>query len=364
MPTGTILINGDNGHGKSNLLEAMYMMAIGKSTRASNERDLITKGIVTDISYSKISCEISELNERIKLAIHYECIPAENMDGFTVKKYVRVNESPKRISDLIGNLNAILFTVEELDLVFGIPSYRRRYIDILLSQIDKEYLKSLLHYQKCHIQRNSLLKSIRDGSSVISELDFWDQQLSIDGSLIMNKRIEILNDLSIRSKPIHRLISDMNEDISCQYKSNIDISQSINIETLHKLLLETLKINRNKDIAQGMTSIGPHRDDITIIINNKDASRFASRGQARTAIFSLKYAEAQFLKIERGKEPVLLLDDVLSELDPKRQEKILQLTSNYEQSIITTAEKGSISNMILANTHLLKVHDGLIQTHD
>ena len=172
------------------------MLAIAKSQRSAVERDLVRKESIHDITYAKVGGVVEENNKSTKLEIHYQCTPSENDDGFTAQKYIRVNNSPKRSSALIGILNAVIFTVNDLDIIYGRPSDRRRYLDILISQVNREYFRNLREYSKINTQRNHLLRLIRDQNASSSELEFWDEKLSLYGSNLINQRIKMVNKIS------------------------------------------------------------------------------------------------------------------------------------------------------------------------
>ena len=358
LPLGTTLIHGQNGHGKSNLLEAIYMLAIAKSIRSSTERELIRKGTTNGVTYSKIAGVVEEKYKSTKLEIHYQCTPSENEAGFTAQKYIRVNNSPKRSSALVGILNAVIFTVNDLDVVYGRPSDRRRYLDILISQVDKEYFKNLREYSKITTQRNHLLRLIRDRNASSSELEFWDEKLSLFGTTLINQRIQMVNKISSIAEQIHRHMSSSNETLNCLYQITTQSRTDTLLEVDSRIFKEKLKECLTRDIAQGSTSFGPHRDDLLIRINGLDANRYASRGQSRTAILSLKFAEAQFLQESRLSSPLLLLDDVLSELDAARQEKIAETIQNYEQCIVTSVESESVPRSLFKNSTVLEINHG------
>ena len=343
----------------------MYALAIAKSSRAALERDLVNKAslenLIDGFSYAMVGATVLSKESRERLEIHYRSQPSENDDGFTTQKFIRINGIPKRASDLVGRLNAVLFSVEDLDLVFGRPSTRRRYLDILLSQMDSKYLRTLQQYQRAITQRNHLLRSIREGLSVPSELDFWDDQISNTGSTITTERVKAVRSLSETSRPLHSDISGTNENMCCEYLSSSDIQSEEEPSLIEKSLASAIWDARNKDIAQGSTSVGPHRDDMKILIEETSADRFASRGQARTAILALKFAEANFLKGKRGSEPVLLLDDLLSELDMVRRDKVIRHTAEYEQCIVTAAEINSVPGTFLRGANELEVIENTIR---
>ena len=365
LPPGPTIVRGGNGHGKSNLLEAVYALAIAKSSRAALERDLVNKAslenLIDGFSYAMVGATVLSKESSERLEIHYRSQLSENEDGFTTQKFIRIDGIPKRSSDLVGRLNAVLFSVEDLELVFGRPSTRRRYLDILLSQVDRKYLRTLQQYQRATTQRNHLLRSIREGLSVPSELDFWDDQISNTGSTITAERVKAVRSLSENSRPLHSEISGTNEKMCCKYISSSDIQSEDEPSLIEKSMASAIRNARNRDIAQGSTSVGPHRDDMKIMIEETNAERFASRGQARTAILALKFAEARFLKGKRGSEPVLLLDDLLSELDLVRREKVIRHTAEYEQCIVTTAEINSVPGTFLKEANELEVIDNTIR---
>ena len=363
LPLGTTVIQGANGHGKSNLLEAIYIMAIAKSPKVTTDRELINKFSVLqleqqELSYSKIGCVAEHIRGSENLEIHYRCQLSQNIHGFVAQKFIRVNGSPKRSSELVGIVNAVLFSVGDLDLIYGSPSVRRRYLDILLSQVDKEYLLSIQQYQKANTQRNHLLRLIRDGSSSVNELTFWDQQLAENAVILTRKRQEAVEILEGTSLPFHRLMGGSNEKMSIRYARTNVLSENIDLETF----IKDLERSRRRDIAQGSTTIGPHRDDLIFEIDNMEASKYASRGQSRTAILALKMAESEFLYTRRSTKPVLLLDDVMSELDQTRREQLAEHLKKHDQVIVTTAELSHIPDSFINSSNRLEVVNGTVKT--
>ena len=339
------------------------MMAIAKSPKVTTDRELINKSSVLqlnqqELSYSKIGCVTEHTQGSENLEIHYRCQLSQNIHGFVAQKFIRINGSPKRSSELVGIVNAVLFSVGDLDLIYGSPSVRRRYLDILLSQVDKEYLSSIQQYQKANTQRNHLLRLIRDGSSSANELTFWDQQLAKNAVLLTRKRQEAVKILEGASLPFHRLMGGRNEKMSIRYARTDHLSEYIDLENF----LKDLEESRRRDIAQGSTSIGPHRDDLIFAIDNMEASKYASRGQSRTAILALKMAESEFLYARRTTKPVLLLDDVMSELDQTRREKLVEHLEKHDQVILTTAEPSNIPESFVNSSNRLEVLKGSVKT--
>lgn len=364
LPSGLTVLEGKNGHGKSNLLEAIYTLSVAKSPRTILERDIVNKQSLIELkdglSYAMVGANLHSGGKTDRLEIHYRCQPAMNDDGFKAQKFIRINGTPKRSLDLIGLLNAVLFTVEDLDLIYGRPSARRRYLDILVSQVNKNYFQSLRRYQKAIAQRNHLLRMIKNNLSSISELEFWDEKLSVDGSVVISERIKAVNELSFEAQGVHSAMSGVEEMLSFQYKPSVNILDNVNKDQISKSLLESLANFRGKDISRGATQLGPHRDDMRTLVNGTDAERYASRGQARTAVLSLKMAEARFLLKRRGNEPILLMDDFLSELDSIRRNQVIEHTLQYEQCIITTSEPDSIPIKFGKTSNKLIVSEGNI----
>ena len=362
LPLGTTLIQGANGHGKSNLLEAIYMMSIAKSTKVSTDRELINNLSVMQLpleklTYSKIACVAEDQKGSEHLEIHYRCQSSGNPHGFTAQKFIRINGTPKKSSDLVGIVNAVLFSVSDLDLIYGSPSIRRRYLDILLSQIDREYLTSIQQYQKANTQRNHLLKLIRDRAASTEELKYWDELLAKNAVILTTKRQTAIKTLEESSLPFHSSMASDSETLTMHYLSPADFAKNISIDNF----IYELEGSRKKDIAQGSTNIGPHRDDLLFKINEMDASKYASRGQSRTAILALKMAESEFLYRHRKTKPVLLLDDVMSELDQTRREQIVDHIKHHDQVIVTTAEPSNIPRSFTNDSNRLEITNGSIK---
>ena len=381
LKPGMVLFQGDNGQGKSNLLEAIYMLAVAKSPRASTDRQLVRRQPVDEETYSRISAivdNISEPNEErddssLRLQIDFSSTPIPNEDGsenlgsiggISVQKYIRVNGVPRRASYLVGQLNAVMFTADDLELVYGSPSIRRRYMDILISQLDQKYLRALQRYQRVLTQRNSLLKAIQEGRSQEGELAFWDEQLVSEGEYIIGQRRLCIQELSEMAAPIQQGLSGNSEPFQIAYKPNVSLAdcadQSAIGESMHASLLE----RRRRELVQGVTVTGPHRDDLLISLGSMDVGAYASRGQSRTVVLAMKLAEAGYLKARRGQEPILLLDDVLSELDIQRREHVLDQAAQYQQSFLTTADAGNIDQLYLLAMTRYAVESGTVLPYD
>ncbi len=382
LKPGLTIIHGDNGNGKSNLLEAIYILAWGKSQRTGNDKDLIMfanqeqdspdifNGVHTKVAASieRIDGSTNVQIDLLKLDSKQEPKQRPYYSNLTelsqklIKKNFRVNGVNRRISDLIGEINAVLFTAQDLELVYGTPKLRRRYIDMLISQHNREYLKTLQRYQRSVIQRNHLLRSIKRGSSKTPELKPWDEHIANDGGYIIYTRSMIIGKLSKLCLDQHNLLSPQNEKLNLIYSTQVVEKASEHDKTfITQALQEKLSTCLDNDLTKGFTSVGPHRDDFQLTINDFDSARFASRGQTRLAVLSLKLAEAQYLSEERGENPLLLLDDVLSELDPVRRNLVLNVVSKYEQSVITTSEIENIPEDYKSKVRTYQICKGKIK---
>jgi len=313
------VIIGKNAQGKTNLLEAVFLCAIGKSPRTTKDKDLIK----WESSYSRITLELSKKigNKTIDLYLFTNQNKAIKIDKIGIKK----------IGLLLGTLNAIYFSPDELKLIKESPDERRRFMDIDLCQFDRNYYYSLSSYNQVLQQRNKLLKT-PDINSLKETLPIWNEQLATFGAKIILSRVELINKLKKHAYNIHKNLTSDNEELNLEYQGYVLDNEN----ELKMLLLKKYEESVDKDIKLGFTTVGPHRDDIKITSNNIDLRSFGSQGQQRTASLSLKLAELEVFKEHLGEYPVLLLDDVLSELDMTRQKKLLDFISPIQTLLTCT----------------------------
>ena len=318
LASGLNVFIGNNAQGKTNLLESIYYCSIGKSTKTSRDKELIKWGETT----SKVKVEV----EKQFYSSNIEIITRDKE-----KKTIKINEIPiKRIGELMGELTVIFFSPDEIRLVKDAPQDRRRFMDIDISQISRNYFYLLCRYDKILNQRNKLLKFTKDFEALKDAISIWDEQLADIASKIINWRINFIEKLSKPAYDIHKFITNGKEELKVTYQGVIGNS----VEEIKEKLQKGLTQNLQKDYELGYTTIGPHRDDLKVVINNIDIRSFGSQGQQRLATLSLKLAELNLFKEERGEMPVLLLDDVLSELDDTRQQNLLKIIKDV-QTIIT-----------------------------
>lgn len=330
---------GDNAQGKTNILEAIFYSGFSKSHRTNKDRELI----MWDADRAFISVDVgkSRLDKRIDINLF--------KDG---KKSISVNSVKiSRIGELIGVFNVIMFSPEDLKIAKESPGVRRRFLDMEISQLNSHYYHNLVQYNKVMVQRNTVLKKAYNDESI---LDIYDEQLCKYGEYIIKQRKKYIDKLNEYGNDIHKEITSNKEEVKFKYISSIKSEDDI-----FNNMLTMLKKNRSKDIDRRNTSIGPHRDDFSIFINDVDAKSYASQGQQRTAVLTIKFASLKIIKEITGEYPVLLLDDVLSELDFNRKRFILSSIGDI-QTIITCTGIEDIYEYLDDKAKVFRVKDGNI----
>lgn len=364
LDPGTVLLHGENGHGKSNLVEALYLLAIAKSSRAATDGEMVRRND-SNPAHSQISAVIVRNNEEILVQVDL-IVNAPALGNSTqlvpVKKQIRVNGVSRRAPDLIGEVNAVMFSAQDLNIVFGSPVLRRRYLDVLISQTDTRYLREMQTYQRVMYQRNQLLKSVRVGHSNPKELDYWDSQLVTTGQYILQRRMETVAELDKMCDPIHKGLTSEEEDMGLTYVPSVTLDTDRS--TLNDVLQRTIEDRRGRDITAGFTTVGPHRDDLHIQLNGMHVGTFASRGQCRSIVLAMRLGEARYLSESRMQEPILLLDDVLSELDEVRRAKVLESVCTYQQCIVTTSDIAAIEPRFMTDMSVFTIRDGQVTPNE
>ncbi|MDR3292603.1 MAG: DNA replication/repair protein RecF [Clostridiales bacterium] len=318
---GLNVLKGRNAAGKTNLLEAVYVAGVGKSLRTNQDRELVK----WDAEEAVVKLKLVKKNSRHDIEIRID------QKG---KKRVLIDGIPMvRMAELLGYLNIVFFSPDELRLIKEGPAERRRFLDISLCQQSRVYLKNLGTYTKALMQRNKLLKNSYNRDSFRDMLDVFDVQLAKSGAQVIEIRRRFVENISGAAGAWHEKISGGRETLTLAYES-IAGSGELSGAALIELLIKKMKGDRDKDIETAFTNSGPHRDDLKVAVNGIDIRKFGSQGQQRSAALSLKLAEIESFKIETGESPVLLLDDVLSELDLKRQENLIAATEGI-QTILT-----------------------------
>ena len=330
---------GNNAQGKTNLLEGIYLSSMAKSFKNIRDRELIKFG--EDFCRLKITSQIDDEESVTEIVINSEGKKGVKVDG------VRIN----RTSELLDRVYIIIFSPEDLKIVKDEPEKRRKFIDRELCQIKPGYYSALSNYKKVLKQRNAYLKEFEIENSI---LDIWDMELARYGSIIIEKRKDFIEKINIISSRIHSGISGGKENLNLKYEANVD-----DIKNSTDYFYELLRKNRGDDIKNRNTGIGPHRDDIKISADGIDLRKFGSQGQQRTAALSLKLSEIRLIEEETGEKPVLLLDDVLSELDNERQAFLIN-SLGENQMFITTADISGKVVKSISDAKILKISSGEI----
>ncbi|RKD31367.1 DNA replication/repair protein RecF [Thermohalobacter berrensis] len=339
---------GNNGQGKTNLLESIYICAFGKSYRTNKDKELIN--LSKDKAYIGINLKKNGFNKFVEVKFEQG-----------KSKKVRINKiEVDKISDLFGILNVVIFSPEDLKLIKEGPSERRNFLDTEISQIKPKYRYNISSYNRILRQRNNLLKITQNDKSKLKVLDVWDMQISNIGAEIILSRIKFLNKISKISKNIHSEITNKLEELELKYSPSLDIDVNLDKNEIVKVFRRQLKNLLERDIEKGTTTIGPHRDDIKVLINGIDSRAFGSQGQQRTAALSLKLAEVELIKEEVGEYPVLLLDDVLSELDLNRRKDLISTFKDI-QTIITTTDDIELKEVEKYQKSIFYINDGKIK---
>ena len=349
LPPGVVVLFGGNAQGKTSFLEAVYLLAIAKSFRADNEHQVVNWGMEMSGVATLVAGTVDKGGERVRVNVGYLAAPDGSRDTSSlgarrgqspgVRKQIAVGRLRKTASELVGVVNAVLFTAEDIELVQGPPALRRRYMDILISQVDHLYLKSLQRYQRVLQQRNRLLRLLQERRAEEDELPFWDGELVREGSLIVEARSQALATLATLCLDRHRELTGGIEELCLEYAPNVEYQHAGGgAHDIAQAFAEALEASRRKELAMGSTSVGPHRDDFFMTANGVDMGTYASRGQARTLALTLRLGEAEYLASSRGEGPILLLDDVLSEMDALRRARVLEKAADFQQTIITTTD--------------------------
>ncbi|MQF64894.1 DNA replication/repair protein RecF [SAR202 cluster bacterium AC-409-J13_OGT_754m] len=365
LPTGPIIILGNNGQGKTSILESIYLLAISRAFRAENEREVVNWKTIDSPNPTIVDAVVHGLEGRTRVIIGYHILKKEEVkqnftpttDHFSVKKEIRVGGVKRNASSLIGFVTAVLFSAQDINLVLGPPSTRRKFLDILISQSNRKYFRTLQKYQRGLKQRNSILRAIKNGTSQYGELEFWDDLLITEGLTLMFQRMEVLSRIGVDASNFLWELTNNNENLSVVYHPTIKLGDTINDtrEVFRNILLQS----RQRDIQVGTTQFGPHKDDFELSVNNSDMRLFSSRGQARTIALALRLAEASHISSPQS-EPLILLDDILSELDKQRRQKILTTIAQYKQLIITTTNLTDFEDSFLKRSNIFGVHQGKI----
>jgi DNA replication and repair protein RecF len=396
VPGGATVFLGSNAQGKTSLLEAVFYLAAFESFHAAHDRELVnflsardplTVGRIVAEYQSEILTPGRKKNNRleIRLILENKTGNAGGQNGAPrLRKEILVDGVKRKIGEAYGHFNAVLFLPQMLNVIDGSPDDRRRYLNLALSQVNPAYAQALQEYNQIVTQRNALLKALFErgvsASTASGELDYWDERLCFYGAKIIYERIQTIHDLERVATRIHHELTRGQEVLRLDYCPSYEpLPQQTNqfllgLETpADRSHLSQEKIQagfaqelaglRKEEISRGMTTIGPHRDELRFLSNGIDLGSYGSRGQVRTTMLSMKLAEVDWMEQKTGQVPVLLLDEVLAELDPDRRFDLQERISSREQVLMTTTDLDLFSRTFLSKARLWRVDSGRIEEH-
>lgn len=353
------LLQGENAQGKTNLLEAIYYLATTKSPLTDSDKELINWLTEEEpIPYAHVEGTYVRAGQEhtLEFSLVKERQPSVNSDEPRLRRQIRLDGALQRAMDVVGQLNTVLFLPADIALVAGAPGERRRYLDTTLCQLDPVYCRSLAQYNRVIAQRNALLRQIREGRAGPAELDYWDEQLIKAGAYVLTRRFWAVRELNKQVARIQPSLTGGRETLVLTYHDSVlgrssdpkangakPMRTEMPSETpdepyLADRLRRALHIVRREEVMRGISIVGPHRDDMRFLVNNVDMTPYGSRGQQRTTALALKLGEVALMREQTGEMPILLLDDVISELDSHRIAFLLQTVSQAQQVFITTTD--------------------------
>lgn len=372
-----ILLHGANAQGKTSLLEAIYYLATARSPYTTSDRQLIHWRTSDDpLPFARCAGDVvtKQGAHRLEITLMLD----KTADGGTrLRKVIKLNGVDKRVLDIVGLLNVVLFLPQDLTLVEGSPSDRRRFMDNTLSQVDAGYLAALETYERVLPQRNALLRRIAEKQAAPGELGYWDEQLVTAGSVLIAGRQKFLREMEYTAQKAHLDLTGRRELLTLIYQPaftptsggagqlsfgslGLDLHRELTAEQIAPQFADRLKAEQREAIQRGATLSGPHRDELRLNLNDHDCGLYGSRGQARTAVMAIKLAELAWMTARIGEPPVLLLDEVVAELDAQRRAYLLERIDGSAQTIATTTELDIFHGAFLDRAAVWQVENGLI----
>ncbi len=379
LPTDApVVLHGANAQGKTSLLEAIYYLATAKSPYTASDRQLIHWRVEDDpLPFARISAEISSKKHpptRLEMTLMIE---RSGEGGTRLRKVIKVNGVEKRIMDIVGLINVVLFLPQDLTLIEGSPADRRRFVDDTLGQVEGAYLEAVDEYERILPQRNALLRRIAEKRGSPRELEFWDEKLVKAGSVIITERQRFLRELQTLAQDAQYELTGNREMLTLRYQPSflptfagdgqlsfemvgLDLQRELTPEQVAPQFADQLKAEQRESIQRGVTLCGPHRDELRLFINERDVGLYGSRGQARTAVMAFKLAELEWMRERIGEWPILLLDEVVAELDAQRRAFLLERVDGATQTLMTTTELDIFTPRFLERATVWHVNEGQI----
>ncbi len=340
---------GRNAQGKSAILEAIYLLATSKSHRTTRDTDLIQIG-------QKNARSSAEVVRSTQNDVSLEIVLSRSEN-----KVVKINTvKHAKVGDIVGQLNAVIFSTADLDMVKGEPSRRRRFLNLEISQTSPHYVFALGRYKRVLDQRNNLLREIKFGEGDAGSLEVWDTQLAGYGATLTARRAQFVEFLSSAASGIYMSLTKGAEELKVIYKSSVEVDLTLTEQEISATFANALELRREVDLARGTTSIGPHRDDLLLSVNGLAAREYASQGQQRTVAIALKLAEIEIISNWAGETPVVLLDDIMAELDDDRRDQVSALTMDRCQTLITTTHASDLKQTGMEGARVFDVEAGRV----
>ncbi len=353
LERSTSVLSGGNAQGKTNLLEAVALCALARSPRTQQAADMVRFGQPA----ARVTCQVHTGSAAAELETR---ILAGGEGGGRSTKRFRLNGRDRSAGEVVGHLRVVLFGPDDLQLVKGSGEGRRRFLNTLLSQLDPRHARLLSQYQHLLDQRNALLRAVREGRQARADLDYWSDALAAGGAEVMVDRQRRLLEIQPVAAAFHRELTDDAERLELRYRPAGARIGEAPLEVVREQLRAAMAAAREEEIGRGQTVVGPHRDDVDVWLDDHEARLFASQGQQRTVVLSLKLAELHYLAERTGEQPVLLLDDVMSELDPARRERLLAALEPGPQALITAADLRDLPQSVLEHAALFRIEEGRV----
>ncbi len=365
---GHLLFLGDNAQGKSNLLEALYILASGRSPRALHDVEMIGWGAESEGQpFARIQAQVDRREGAVQLETIVVGQAQPPAPPARAGKRYRVNGIARRGVDFVGQLRAVLFTADDLEIISGPPSTRRAYLDTALTQLDRSYYAAQHRFTRILQQRNATLKRIKEGVAGPDELMLWDTSYVREGATLIAARNNALRGLRELASSAHAVLSGAAlEDLELTYEPQLGdeirgaLPEEATVEEVQRIFEAALVSARRRETGAGLSLVGPHRDDFTIKLNGVAAASFGSRAQIRTAALSIRLAEAELLRARSDDPPVLLLDDIVSELDARRRDSVLAGLAGFDQVWFTATTGSWLPEEFLANCETFTVDAGTV----
>jgi DNA replication and repair protein RecF len=372
-----IVLHGANAQGKTSLLEAIYYLCAAKSPYTTSDRQLIHWRTENEVlPHARVTAEIYSKRaaySRLEITLLLE----GSAESPRFRKVIRLNGVDKRIMDIVGLVNVVLFLPQDLMLVEGTPADRRRFMDNTLSQVESAYLEALETYERVLPQRNALLRRIGERQADPRELTYWDDQLVTSGSQIIAARQRFLREIEMSAQSAHLDLTGRQEMLTLRYQPSfvptfqgngqlsfdmlgLDLHRQLAPEQIAPQFADRLKADLRDSIERGVTLSGPHRDELRMLINDRDCGLYGSRGQARTAVIATKLAELGWMRERIGEPPILLLDEVVAELDAQRRSYLLEHIDGAAQTLVTTTDLDIFTRPFIERAAVWNVRDGQI----